>query len=413
MIIVCGGGPAGVSAAIAAARGGAEVLLIEKYGFLGGMATSALVQPWMGYYSGDVKVIGGIFDEIVIELKKYGAFKQSEHLGNVHYCFDPEILKKVLQDVCLKAGVRILYHSFVAGIKIENNKIKGVYVENKQCRKFYEADYFIDCTGDADIAHFAGAPYEKGRQKDGLMQPVTLNFRLDNVDVKRMPSREEINEKYLQLKKEGKIDNPRENVLWFDTPYDGSIHFNTTRVNNIDGTKAEDLTLAEIVSHKQMMQVYLFLKENIPGFENSFIAASGPAIGVRETRRITGDYVLTEDDVLSGKKFDDGIASGCYAIDIHNPEGGGTVIKKVPEGSYYNIPYRCLLPGGVDNLIVAGRPVSTTHEAHSSVRIQACCYAMGQAAGTGASLCEKENKSFRELDVNKLRKILVSDGVIL
>lgn len=413
MIIVCGGGPAGCAAAISAARLGGPVTLIERYGFLGGMGTLALVQPWMGYYNGKTKVIGGVFDEIVNNLKKYNGFKESEHFGNIHYCFDQEILKYILQEMCLKEKIKILFHSFITGVKKDGLAIRSVHVESKEGGELLEADVFIDCTGDADIAHLSGFLCEKGRKSDGLTQPVTLNFRIDNVDTAKMPEREEINKKYIKAKNKGLINNPRENVLWFDTPHKNSVHFNTTRVNKIDGTKRDDLTMAEIEGHRQMIEVFEFLRQNIPGFENSYIAVSGPAIGIRETRRIIGDYVLTEEDILSGAKFDDAVASGCYAVDIHNPEGEGTVIKKLKPETYYNIPYKCLLPQKSENLIVAGRPISATHEAHSSVRIQPTCYATGQAAGSAAFMAWKENKKFREIDIEKLKNILLNNGVIL
>lgn len=413
MIMVCGGGPAGCAAAISAARLGAEVTLIESYGFLGGMGTAALVQPWMGYYNGNTKVIGGIFDEIVNKLKEYNAFKKSEHFGNIHYCFDQEILKYVLQEMCLKEKVKILFHSFITGVEKDEFFIKGINVESKNGRELRKGDIFIDCTGDADVAYLAGFACEKGRKKDGLLQPVTLNFRIDNVDITAMPPREEINNKYMDAKNKGSINNPRENILWFDTPHKNSIHFNTTRVNKIDGTNREDLTKAEIESRRQMLEVFEFLRQNISGFENSYIAVSGPAIGVRETRRIIGDYILTEDDILGAKKFEDAVASGCYAVDIHNPEGAGTVIKKLEPETYYNIPYRCLLPQKTENLIVAGRPISATHEAHSSVRIQSTCYATGQAAGAAAALAWQEKIKFGEIGIEKIKKILLNNNVII
>lgn len=413
MIIICGGGPAGCAAAICAARIGAPVTLIEQYGFLGGMGTSALVQPWMSYYNDKTKVTGGIFDEIVNQLKKYNAFKQSEHFGNIHYCFDHEILKYVLQELCLKENIKILFHTFITGVEVEQNRIKGVYLQSKKGKEFLKGDLFADCTGDADVVHFTGFAYEKGRQEDALVQPVTLNFRIDNVNISAMPNREFINKKYLEAKNKGEINNPRENILWFDTPYANSIHFNTTRVNKIDGTNRDDLTKSEIQARRQMIEIFEFLKKNITGFENSFIAVSGPSIGVRETRRIVGSYVLTEDDVLNAKKFDDAVASGCYAIDIHDPQGSGTVIKKLEPDTYYNIPYRCLLPQGGKNLIVAGRPISATHEAHSSLRIQITCYATGQAAGTAMGISWQEKISLQEINIKKLQKTLLDNGVIL
>jgi hypothetical protein len=242
---------------------------------------------------------------------------------------------------------------------------------------------------------------------------MTLHFRMGGVNVKSMPSREEINRLYNIAKLKGQIRCPRENLLWFDTVYNDQIHFNTTRIIKADGTKNADLTYAEIEGRRQMNEIIKFLKEKIPGFKNSYLLISAAQVGVRETRRLIGKYVLTEDDILNLKKFDDCICHNSYSIDIHNPKGEGTEIKNLPKGKFHDIPFRSLVPKGVDNLLVCGRPISVTHEAHSSIRIQPVCYATGQAAGVGAYLCVKEKKSPDKINIKKLQNILIKQGAFL
>lgn len=412
-IVVCGGGPAGCSAAISAARMGKSVVLIERYGFLGGMATAGLVHPWMSYYSGKKAVTAGIFGEIVDALKSFNAFKNSSHFGNMHHCFDTEILKFILMEKCLSSGVRLCLHTLVVSARKTKNQLKAVVCESKSGTEEIYGKIFVDCTGDADIAARAGAPYEKGRKRDGLMQPMSLHFRVGGVDTARMLSRDAMNKIYARAKQKGKINNPRENLLWFDTTRADEIHFNATRIVKVDGTNRDDLTRAEIEGRRQTMEIVRLLKDEVSGFENSFLLSTAPQIGVRETRRIVGNYVLKAHDIIKGRKFNDGIACGAYGIDIHNPQGTGTLFKMLPAGHYYNIPYRCLIPKGIGNLLVAGRPISTTHEAHSSTRIQATCYATGQAAGTAAALCVENKKLTHEMKVSLLQKELLSQDAII
>jgi hypothetical protein len=202
-------------------------------------------------------------------------------------------------------------------------------------------------------------------------------------------------------------------VLLFFTPREGVVHFNTTRIVRLDGTRAEDLTAAEVEGRRQVREMMRFLHDEIEGFESAYLQVMGPQIGVRETRRIAGDYVLTEEDVLEAHTFADGIARGCYPIDIHNPAGTGTIIKELRPGEAYDVPYRCLLPVGIGNLIVAGRPISATHQAHSSLRVMPICFALGQAAGAAAALCVRDKRRPRELDPTLLRDHLRAQGADL
>ncbi|MFH0802412.1 MAG: FAD-dependent oxidoreductase [bacterium] len=412
-ILVAGGGPAGVAAAIAAARLGAPVTLVERYGFLGGMGTAGLVHPWMSYYSGEKQLVGGIFAEIVGSLKNKQAFKDSSHLGLRHHCFDPEILKGVLQDLALSAGVRLFLHTFLIGSDCSKGAVRSVRTASKSGVEELRADLFIDATGDADLAFLAGVPCEKGRPGDALMQPATLHFRMGGVEEERMPSREEMNDIYNRAQKEGRLDNPRESLLWFDTTRRGEIHFNTTRVVRIDGTSRDDLTKAEVEGRRQMMEIVAFMIREIPGFEKACLLYSAPQIGIRETRRIKGRATITEEDILKGRIFEDTIALGSYGIDIHNPEGGGTRQDVLPPGRYYGIPYGALLPYSPENIIVAGRPISSTYEAFAAIRIQPTCYATGEAAGTAAALALKSGVKPADLPYSTLRSALLAQGAIL
>ena len=362
-VIVVGGGPGGVPSAVAAARNGARVLLVERYGFLGGMATTALVHPYMKYNAGDTIIIRGLFEEFVDLLQKNGAILKNRKT------FDAEPMKWLLDRFVSDSGVDLLLHSQAIGVLKKDQKIKTVRVFHKGGVEDLSADIFIDSTGDGDIAAWGGAKIEIGRKKDHGFQPMTLNFRMANVDIKAMPPRKEINKLYDEAKAKGEVKNPRENVLKFLTVHSDVIHFNTTRVigkSSLDGWQS---TEAEIEGRRQVDDMVRFLKKYVRGFENSYLMKMGSQIGVRESRRVIGKYVLTAEDVLSARHFEDGIACASYPIDIHNPAGTGTEMHHLKKGTYYKIPYRCLVPLGVENLIVASRCISATHEAHSSLRV--------------------------------------------
>ncbi|MCD6325303.1 FAD-dependent oxidoreductase, partial [Candidatus Bathyarchaeota archaeon] len=239
------------------------------------------------------------------------------------------------------------------------------------------------------------------------------NFRVGGVDVERMPPRDEINKLFEEAKAKGELSIPRENILYFPKTRKSEIHFNTTRIVMVDGTKADDLTYAETEGRRQMVELIKFLKEKVPGFENAYLLTSAFQVGVRETRRIIGEYILTEEDIVKARKFKDTIAKGSYPIDIHNPKGEGTVIKRPPPGESYDIPYRCIVPKKVDNLLVAGRCVSSTHEAQAAIRVIPIVVAIGQAAGTAAALAVRLNIPPRELDVSLLQETLEKQGAVL
>ncbi len=413
-LIVGGGGLTGIAAVLAAKREGVkDVLLIERYGFLGGMATSGLVNPFMPFWKKGMdrnkenQLVFGIFQEILDRLDELnGARQESIRI------FDPEIMKIVLNRMIRESGVDLLLHTYIEGLNKHGETLKKIKVVNKSGTYTIDADYFIDATGDADIAFMAGVPCEKGRKKDGFSQPMTMNFRLANVDKTKIPGYEKINRLYKEAVQKGEINNPRENVLKFNTMRDDVIHFNTTRIIKKDATDAVELTEAEVEVREQVWEMFQFLKNKIAGFENSYLQTTAPQIGIRESRRIVGQYILTQEDVVEGRKFADSIAFCSYNIDIHNPSGTGTEFAHLQEGDYYGISYRCLQPRYVDNLLVAGRPISSTHEAHASLRIMPTCTALGEAAGTAAAMSLKDGKKFAEIDGQNVRKKLLKNGAL-
>lgn len=413
-VIVAGGGPGGIAAAVASARMGARTLLIERYGFLGGAGTAMMVNPWMSYWAegreGD-QIIFGVLQELIDRMTALGMYGHPRQ----RTAFDPEALKIVAEQLCQEAGVHLLYHTFLADAVMDDTgtRIEKLIVANKGGLIELQAAVYVDTTGDADLAALSGAAVEKGRSVDQLTQPMTLNFRMGNVDVDRLPERGEINRLYLAAKARGEVDCPREDVLWFYTTQAGVIHFNTVRVLMKDATSPWDLTEAEIEGRRQAWQLAAFLKKQVQGFENAYLQTTAPQIGVRESRRVIGDYVLTAEELLEARKFDDAIARGAYPVDIHNPTGEGTILQYLQPGQWYDIPYRCLIPLAIDNLLIGGRPISATHEAHSAIRVQPIAIAIGQAAGTAAALCAQHLTSPRQLDVRLVQDALELQGAQL
>lgn len=443
-VLVVGAGPAGIGAAIAAARNGAKVLLLERYGFLGGNLTIAMVNPMFTFH--DVKgrqVIRGIAGELVerlIDLKSSLGHVTDLTFDNASMTpFDPEGMKYLLFKMVQEAGVTLLLHTWAVGVTREGSQITSVIVENKSGRQAIVPKYIIDCSADADIAAMAGAPFIKGREEDGAMQPVTLFFRIGGIDMtnlrawmknnrdllKDSPTDDEIDSSKAlaflglkQLVKKGmengefpKDAAPR--ILFYELPQEGQIAVNATRLQGIDGTNAEDLTRAEYETRVQAWEIHKFLQKYVGGFEGSYILDTGAQVGVRETRHIRGDYQLTEDDVLANRAFDDGIACGTFAIDIHPPEGEQQIFTGSGK-AVYEVPYRALLPQGLDNTWVAGRSISATHTAFGSSRVMATCVAIGQAAGVAAAhLVKQGGGNVRSVNIAELRNQLVAQGQYL
>lgn len=438
-MLVVGGGPAGLGAALGAAAGGADVVLAERYGFLGGNATAALVMPLMSFHTqrgaprperaaalmpadhgpGDPVVRGALAMLVDRLVAGGGAIAPSEHTGYV-VPFDPESLKLAALDLLDEAGVRFLFHALATGVT-GDGAVEGVVFDTKSGPLVIEAACTVDATGDGDVAALAGARFDVGRDPDAAVQPMTLMFRM--VEFERAAFQaycaahpgewrgvHGLRDLIARATAAGELSLPREDMLFFGTPHEREVSVNSTRVTGVRGIDVWDLTRAEWESRRQMRQIVAFLRRWVPGFERSYLAQSGVAIGVRETRRIHGDYRLTAEDVLRARRFPDAVARSSYPIDIHNPHGAGTVLERLPDGEAYDIPLRCLLPREVERLLVAGRCISGTHEAHSSYRVMPVSMATGQAAGVCAALAARARRSPREVPVAEVQHELIRQG---
>ncbi len=413
-VIVVGGGPAGVGAALAAARGGSNTLLVESYGFLGGMWTMGMVNPIFDYENK-----GGICQEIHDRIEAAGMGVRN---GPDIWNFDVESMKRLLDQMAREAGVHLLYHTAFSRPVLTDDAVQGIIVENKGGRSAYLAKVVIDCTGDGDIAMRAGAPYGVGRDKDGKAQPMTLMFRMSNVgytqDYYRFRHYEE-NELI------GKIDDALARAGIANYPFNyrrpcilkvPGCHTALCQVTHIRGRCAidpADLTEAEIEGRQLVEEFFHLLKSYVPGFECAQLDTTGPHIGIRESRHINGEYYLTLDDVRNHRRFEDGICTSTFWVDIHQPDGDNQE-KQHNETlqTNFQIPYRCLIPLKVDGLLMAGRCISGSHEAHASFRVTGDCVAMGQAAGTAAALCVKSGLMPRALDGRAVVAQMIRDGAI-
>jgi len=409
-LVVVGGGFAGVAAALAAARGGAKVLIVEKSNCLGGAAVNCLVNPFMPYWTEmdgkRVDLSAGIFKEIHDRLEHHNAMSKESFLE--------EELKYILNEMVAEANIDLLFHAYIFKVEKCDEHIASIIVATKSGEMHVEANYFIDATGDAQLAYLAGCPTVLGRESDHLCQPMTLCFRLGNVDVEKFyESRERLKIAHAQSLAAGELINPRENILVFKTPIHNVLHFNTTRVVRKNPTSPVEVTEAEVLARQQVYEIYEFMKKHADGLEDSFLMMTAAEIGVRESRMIVGDYVLTEEDCRNCVKFDDAIAACNYDIDIHNPEGSGTSHYFFPAGEYYTIPYRSLIPKSAENLLVAGRCISSDHGAQASYRIMPVVCCIGEAAGTAIGLAVKNNSSVREVNTEELQKSLKKNGAYI
>ena len=412
-VAVIGGGFAGTAAAIAAARGGAKVLIVEKGNSLGGAAVNCLVNPFMRFWGFDddgsrVFFSRGIFKEISDELVKITADSPAAR------SFDEEKLKFLLLEMVEKENIDLLFHAYIFKTETENGAVKSVLAATVGGIESIDADYYIDSTGDAQLAFLAGCPTVVGREPDNLCQPMTLCFRVGGVDVEKFfEEKEGLNKLYAEHLREGKLINPRENILAFRTVHKDVLHLNTTRVVKKDPTSAWEMTEAEIIARKQVKEVFDFMKEHSPAMKDAYLLSTASEIGVRESRMIIGDYVLTEKDCKELTIFDDRIAACNYDIDIHNPEGTGTSHYYFKGKDYYTIPYRSLIPKGVTNVLVAGRCISSDHGAQASYRVMATVCTIGEAAGTAVAIAAKKGKAVRDIDIKLLQKTLENAGAYI
>jgi hypothetical protein len=438
-VLVVGGGPSGLGAAVGAADAGARVVLAERYGFLGGNATAALVMPLMSFHTDRGKkaeasnttilptdhgpgepVVHGVLKRLLERLVAAGGAIRPSLATGYTVPFDPEWFKLIALELLDEAGVQFLFHAFASDVLPGHD---GAVFETKSGPIVIRARVIIDCTGDGDVAVRAGAPFEVGRS-DGLVQPMTLMFRVNEFRRAAFEAYVRQNPKewrgvhglwalVRRATEAGELDLPREDMLFFATPHDTEVSVNSTRVTRVLGVDVWDLAYAEWCSRRQMRQIAAFLRRYVPGFEDSYVVQSGVQVGVRETRRIVGEYQLTADDVLGARKFDDAIARGAYPVDIHNPKGSGTLLRRLPPGEAYDIPLRCLLPRNSERLIVAGRCLSGTHEAHSSYRVMPIVMATGQAAGVCAALASRKGTTPRNIDVREVQRELLRQGASL
>ena len=418
-VVVCGGGPAGFIAAIAAARKGASVALVEQYGFLGGMATTSYVAPLSVFTYKGRKVIGGIPWEFIERLEELGGGLIEKPLGNV--AFDPELYKLLCQRMVLEAGVKLYLQSYLSGCVCGDGRISQVIIENKSGSQALEAAVFIDCTGDADLAYMAGVPMQ---DKSGRpLQPMSSYFILNGVDTDSPMVREAMHhnkqgencyclpmrKKMLELQEE--LDIPDFGGPWYCTTlHDGCVAVNVTRVS-ADACDAEQLSAAECSLREDCFRMAGIFRKLFPEFRNCYVASVAVNGGVRETRNIKGMHVISAQEYLNACHYEDSISRGAHPIDIHASKGASQSVTFLEEPAY--VPYRALIAEGFPNLLVAGRCLSADRVAFASLRVQASCMGSGQAAGVAAALASASGVAVQDVDVPSLVTELKNMGAQL
>ncbi|MDF7808792.1 FAD-dependent oxidoreductase [Pontiellaceae bacterium B12219] len=442
-VIVVGGGISGAMAAIGAARAGAKTLVVEQYGFLGGMLTAAGVGPMMTFHAGDQQVIQGTTGELIDRMQEKG--QSPGHIfdttGFTYTVtpFDVEGMKRELEMMLTEAGGELLYHAMLAFVETDGDQVTSITVCTKSGLMKLTAKVFVDATGDADLANHAGVECTKGRESDGACQPMTMKMRMMNVDTQQVrdyiknnpdefPRLEgDVNKidkasrisiggfvKTLAKGREaGDFNFPREDILFFEANNVGEVIVNTTRVLGFDANDPWSFSLAEMEGRRQALEVDRFLKKYIPGFGNSVLVYTGPQIGVRSSRQIKGRYTLTGPDIHSRKSFPDTIAHTGYPVDIHSPDGEGTAHVKPEWGTFCNIPYRCLVNRQISNLITVGRCISVDFEAQGAVRTTPTMGAVGQAGGIAAAIAVQDAVPVGDVDADKIQKLLLNQGGFL
>ena len=416
-VIVAGGGPAGIAAAWAAAANGAETILLEHANCLGGMAIPGYMSHWVGTTGSSV------YREILKRCLEDPWESEKLSNGNKHV-INHEKQKLVILDLLEEAGVKIQLRTDVVGVCKEGSKVKGVITESKSGREVIEGKVVIDCTGDGDVAAFAGVPFQLGREEDQKMQPVTLMFKLAGVDPETaicpgsFETLVDVPKGEIQALGRTHLPAPAGHVLLYPSTIPGIVVVNMTNVIDIDGTDVRDLSKAEIICMRQIPEIVKFLREFAPGYEHCYAIASAANVGVRETRHFKGLYALTAEDIVEGRTFDDWIATKCaFNFDIHNVDGAGLdkngAQKHFHSKGTYTIPYRCCVPETVDGLLFAGRNISGSHKAHSNYRAMPICCGMGQGCGTAAAVAVKDQVELRHVDIAKVQELLLKDGVTL
>jgi ribulose 1,5-bisphosphate synthetase/thiazole synthase len=419
-VIVAGGGASGLMAAVAAAREGAKTLLLEREGCLGGTATTGYVAQYVGFYNHDLQAVWGLPYEFVRRIMAaggsagFGKYTMAEAAASPvtihHFPFNPEVVKMVADDLVEEAGVHVLLHATVAGVIRDGNAVTGLKVETVAGRKAYGARVVVDATGDALVAHQAGVEM-LALEPNEAPQPASLCFRLSNVDVKRFRAtpREEKRAKALQGIQQGELF--WESMSFVSTPGNTDAICLMSRIQGFDPLEEQDISKMQRVGRAQVRSIVAFLQREVPGFENAILAGIAPRVGVRETRRIRGQYLLTAGDILAQRQFEDAIALGCGPMDVHEANGTGIALS-MPPGPF-QIPMRCLLPQDVEGLIVTGRAISATHEANGGARHMATAMALGHAAGAVAAVCSLRANSTLMAPSEPVRAVLRKQGAAL
>lgn len=443
-VLVIGGGPAGICAAVAAAREGVSVILAEQGGCCGGMATRGLVGPFMTCYDrkGEKMIIRGLFEEIVERMVKKGAaihpsqvhagtgFTSWIVVGHEHVTpFEPEGLKLVLDEMLEEAGVKVLYHTDFIRPVMEGDTLTGAVVHSKRGFEILSARVLVDCTGDGDVAARSGVPFEYGNEELNLVQPATMFFHICNVDADAL---EEDIQKNLHnfYRKDGvnyrslhwRVSEAREKGDWslkrvsiglFRRPKPDEWCVNTSRIMHVDATDNESLTMAEMEGRRQADEIMRFFRKYVPGCENAKLMATASHVGIRESRHIQGDYRLTGEDLIQAKVPQDSILLAANSVDVHGRFGPTSNEYTPIDGDYYGVPYRSLLPQGVEQLLIAGRCVSADSTAAGAIRVMPPCMGMGQAAGIAAAMAVQEGCTVRKIRVEKLQEALKKNGAYL
>ncbi len=424
-VAVLGGGPAGIAAAIGAARAGRRTILVERYGFLGGMGTAAGVTNFCGLHAnvhGEMhRVVQGVASELLARIDRLGGLN-APHLvlGKIlAQAYDTAAYKIAADELLAAHKVQILFHALGAGVVMDGeSRIRALLVETKAGRRAVVADIFIDCSGDGDLAAWAGAPFELGDGEGHMLYP-SMMFRLNGVDPQEageawrtIPQAMEaaVAKGTHKFPRKGAIVRPQRHAVEWRVNFTQLSRQDGSAINGVD---PDDLTRGEIDGRRQALEAFAFLR-TVPGFESSYIIDLPPQLGIRETRRVLGTYQLSGEDVLACASFDDSIGVNGWPMEVH---ASGDVIFKfppIPESRGFNeLPYRMLVPDNIDNLLVAGRCASMTHEGQSAARVSGACFAMGEAAGLAASLALSGNTPARDIAVEKLQQALRGEGAFI
>ena len=443
-VLVAGGGPAGLAAAIAAARQGARTLLVERYGFMGGLATAGLVAPILGHTANEshTPIVEGILKELTERMHALGGaplWKDACLEWGIN--FDPEALKYVADEMVQEAGVQLLLHTLMVDSLVDGDRVAGLVLESKSGRQAVLARVVVDATGDADVAARSGAPYAQGRLFDGAVQSMGSFFWLAGVPDLSPEQRERAIELVRRATGKGELRFYNPNFLAINTMHGDYRSPNMTRIP-ADPTDTRDLTAGELAARREVWKLLHFLQREVEGFEGAYILATAPQVGARESRQVQGRYILTGSDVTSGRKFGDAVARGSWWIDIHCPLGHTYPVHLCirecpmgercrfwrterdnmypdraslhpPKGDWYDIPYGCLVPQRIENLLVAGRCISATHEAMAGARVMGTCMAVGEAAGVAAALAAGGDGVTADVNVGELRQKLAEQGALV